>query len=252
MLSNEQHMKKNAFQILSLLALLTFASCDDGPIEKETYATVGGKIVKVEGDIKGLKTWSERYDISVAGFTEDANTETMPYATISKVMSVDVNGHASIVLSSIGNSVKNIEICALNRLRQRIVTFSKIDISNESESDTIRYNFGTIDASMYAGIQKEIFNASCIACHGANGTSADGLNLTEGNSYNMLVNHPSTQLPKYNRITPGNANQSVIWQVIYGNASENWPMNHGDMLNKDRSAGLLQMLEDWINDCANF
>lgn len=244
-------MKKNIFQILPLLGFFAFASCDDGTIEKEIPTTVGGKIIKVEGNIQGLKTWSERYDISVAGFTEDANTENMPYATISKVMSVDSNGHYCIVLSNISNSVKNIEICALNRLRQRIITFSKIDISNEPESDTIRYDFGTIDASMYAGIQKEIFNASCTACHGANGTSADGLNLTEGNSYNMLVNHPSTQLPEYNRITPGNADKSVIWQVIYGNASENWPMNHGDMLNKDRSAGLLQMLEDWINDGAN-
>lgn len=244
-------MKKHIFQILPLLGFFAFASCDDGTIEKEIPPTVGGKIIKVEGNIQGLKTWSERYDISVAGFTEDANTENMPYATISKVMSVDSNGHYCIVLSNIGNSVKNIEVCALNRLRQRIVTFSKIDISNEPESDTIRYNFGTIDASMYAGIQKEIFNASCTACHGANGTSADGLNLTEGNSYNMLVNHPSTQLPEYNRITPWNADKSVIWQVIYGNASENWPMNHGDMINKDRSAGLLQMLEDWINDGAN-
>lgn len=243
-------MKKIIYCILSLSALFTFAACDDGPIENVTNATTGGKVVKVEGTITGLRTWPSRYDISVAGFTADDANTTMPYATISKVVTTDENGHVSIVLSNIGSSVSDIEVCAMNTLRQKIVTFTSMDISNEPDNDTIRFDIGTIDASMLAGIQTGIFNASCAACHGANGRAAAGLNLTEGNAYESLVNHASTQLPDMFRVKPGDADSSVIWQVIDGNASENWPMNHADMLNKERAAGLLQMLEDWINNGA--
>lgn len=243
-------MNKIIFSILSLSVFLLLSSCDDGPIEKANNATTGGKVVKVEGTITGLDTWSDRYDVAVAGFTEDAANESMPYATISKVVTVDANGHASIVLSNIGSSVKNVEICALNRLRQRIVTFTSTDISNASSNDTIRFDIGTVDASMLAGIQTGIFSATCAACHGANGTSAANLNLTEGNAYASLVNHKSTMRPEMLRVKPGDADSSLIWQVIYGDASESWPMNHGDMLNKDRAAGLLQMLEDWIDNGA--
>lgn len=239
-------MNKPTFYILTLAALFCVASCDDGPIEKVTNATTGGKVVKVEGTVTGLSTWPDRYNVAVAGFTENANNESRPYADISKVMTVDSNGHASIVLSGIGSSVTEIDICALNRLRQRIVTFSSMNIANEAEGDTIRYNFGTIDASMLAGIQTGVFDASCTACHGANGTSAAGLNLTEGNSYANLVNQHSTQLPEQYRVVPNDTANSVLWQVIYGDASASWPMNHADMLNKDRAAGLLQMLADWI------
>lgn len=243
-------MNKSILSLLSLSLLFLLASCDDGPIHNETSATTGGKVVKVEGTVTGLTTWSERYDVSVAGFTSDAANETMPYANISKVMTVDENGHASIVLSNIGSSVTDIEICALNRLRQRIVTFTSMDISNEPAGDTIRFDIGTIDASMLAGIQTGIFNASCTACHGANGRAAANLNLTAGNSYASLVNHASTQLPDLMRVKPGSADSSVVWQVIYGDASASWPMNHADMLNKDRASGLLLMLQDWINNGA--
>lgn len=239
-------MNKFIFITLSLFALTVLASCDDGSIEKKDQTTTGGKVVKAEGTVTGLDTWPLHYNVAVAGFTESNATESMPYADISKIMTVDENGHASIVLSNIASGVTDIEVCTLNSLRQRIVTFSSLDISNEPEGDTIRYDFGTIDASMLAGIQTGIFNASCTACHGANGTSAAGLNLTDGHSYADLVNQHSTQLPEQYRVLPNDTANSVLWQVIYGNASASWPMNHADMLNKDRASGLLQMLADWI------
>lgn len=244
-------MKNLLFSILSLTTILALSSCDDGSIEKETSTTTGGKVVKIEGFITGLGSWSSRYDVAVAGFTEDADNEVLPYATISKVITVDADGHASIVLSSIGSSVKTIDVCVLNRLRQRIVTFSSKDISNESSGDTIRFDFGTLDASMLAGIQKGIFDATCIACHGANGHAAAGLNLTESNSYEMLVGKSSRKIPRYKLVEPGSSDSSVVWQVIYDDVSSSgWGQNHSDMLNKERASGLLQLLKDWINDGA--
>lgn len=241
---------KIMLRIFSLATIFSLASCDDGPIEKVTNATTGGKVVKIEGTITGLGTWSDRYDVAVAGFTEEAGNETMPYATISKVMTVDDNNHASIVLSNIGSSVTSVEVCALNRLRQRIVTFASKDISSEPEGDTIRYDFGTLDASMLAGVQTGIFNTTCTACHGDNGHAAASLNLTEGNSYAALVNQPSAKQPELSRVKPGNADSSLVWRVIYDDISAGWHQNHSDMLNKERAAGLIQLLQDWINDGA--
>lgn len=244
-------MKKIAICLLSLAALLSFAACDDGTIEKkEDSGTVGGKVVKVEGTVTGLHTWASRYDIVVAGFNEEAGNEVAPYASISKVVTADENGHVSIVLSSITNDVKTVEISAVNRLRQRIVSFATLDISNESAADTIRFDIGTLDVSMLAGVQTGIFNATCTACHGANGRAAANLNLTEGNSYASLVNHASTKLPEQMRVLPGDADNSVLWQVVDGNVSESWRQNHSDMLNKERAVNLLQLLEDWINNGA--
>lgn len=237
-------MKKISFCLLTLSFL--FAACDDGTIENKTYSATEGKIVKVEGHLTGLDTWPLSYNVSVAGFDADAANETMPYATVSKAMASDANGNFSVVLSSLGNEVTTVDVCVMNSIRQRIVSFVSTDISNETSEDTIRIDVGTIDASMLAGIQTGIFGASCTACHGANGTSAAGLNLTEGNSYANLVNQHSTQLPEQYRVVPNDTANSVLWQVIYGDASAGWPMNHADMLNKDRASGLLQMLADWI------
>lgn len=242
-------MKKVVYSLLALL-VLTLSACDDGPIEKTTVVSTGGKVVKAEGTLSGFSTWSNRYDVALAGFTTEADNESLPYASISKVVSADSTGRVSVVLSNIASDVTTVDLCVMNRLRQRVVAFTSIDVSNAAEGDTVRMDLGTIDASMLAAIQKGIFDASCTACHGANGNGAANLNLTSGKSYASLVGHASTKLPGQVRVVPGSSESSVLWQVLYGDASSTWGMKHGDMLNKERAAGLLQLLQDWIDDGA--
>lgn len=243
-------MKKLLF-MLPVAALLLLGSCDDGTIEEKQVSTTVGKIVKVEGHVTGLHTWPLRYNVSVAGFTADADNEVAPYATISKVLTADSLGNVSIVMSAISGNVQNVELCVLNSLRQRVMTFASQDISSENEGDTIRIDFGTVDVSMLGAIQAGIFNASCTGCHGGNGFSAAGLSLTEGNSYASLVNQASTKVPGKNRVTPGDAANSVLYEVINDSTfTTTWRENHSDILNKERAINLIGLVRDWIDNGA--
>ncbi len=243
-------MKKSLF-LIPLTALLLLASCDDGTIEEKEAAYSTGKIVKVEGQVTGLNTWPAHYNVAIAGFTEQANNEPSPYATISKVLTTDAQGNVSIVLSAITGNVKDVELCVLNSLRQRVMTFASEDISSATDDDTIRINFGTVDVSALAAIQVGLFNVSCIGCHGSNGFSGGGLNLTEGHAYASLVNLPSTKVPEKNRVTPGDAANSVLYEVINDSTfTETWRENHKDILNKDRTAELIYLVKEWINSGA--
>lgn len=243
-------MKRKTLFLLPLVALLFVASCDDGTIEKKEAATKEGRVVKFEGTVSGLVSWPLSYDVSVAGFDAEAAEQSSPYAAISKVVMADSSGHVSIVLSGVGSDVERVELCVLNSLRQRVATFASLNLDTQSSTDTIRFDFGSVNVSMFAAVQSSIFNASCAACHGANGRSAAGLNLTDGHSYAALVGQASTKLPSVLRVAPGRADSSLLYQVIDGDVSQNWLQNHSDMLNKERAAKLIKMLQDWIDNGA--
>lgn len=67
-------------------------------------------------------------------------------------------------------------------------------------------------------IQATIFTPVCTACHvGAN--APVGLRLDEGNSYALLVNVASAEVPGLLRVNPGNPDASYLVQKIQGNAA---------------------------------
>jgi hypothetical protein len=67
-------------------------------------------------------------------------------------------------------------------------------------------------------IQATIFTPICTACHvGANAPL--GLRLDAANSYALLVNVPSGQVPSVMRVDPGNPNSSYLVQKIEGTAA---------------------------------
>ena len=73
------------------MALL--ASCDSGNIEETDPDSEQGRVVKIEGNIAGLKSWPLDYDVAVAGFSSKSNSSAAPYAEISKVVTTDANGN---------------------------------------------------------------------------------------------------------------------------------------------------------------
>jgi hypothetical protein len=67
-------------------------------------------------------------------------------------------------------------------------------------------------------IQNTIFTPVCTVCHV--GTSApQGLRLDAGNSYALLVNVASAEVPSLLRVNPGNPDASYLVQKIQGNAA---------------------------------
>lgn len=224
------------------------SACDEGRIpEKEIVMTEEGRVAKLSCSIKGLSTWASGYNVVIAGFKESSS-----YAVTSvniSSSSVQEGENVDLVLSGISDEVSTIEVCVINRLRERVASFSSTEALDTS--DTIRIDAGALDVSMYNAIQQTVFTPSCAACHGsAAGTPSGHLYLTEGNSYADLYDVYSTKVDNRKRVNPGNAEESVLYQVLTTDLSAGWHYDHLPLLDDDDSDNLLTLIRDWIDSGA--
>jgi hypothetical protein len=73
-------------------------------------------------------------------------------------------------------------------------------------------------ASLFQQVQDNVLTPNCTGCHvGAN--APQGLRLDAGNSFALLVNVPSMQVPTVNRVIPGDPQNSYLVQKIEGRAA---------------------------------
>jgi len=239
-------MKKHIFATLFGLSALTMASCDDGRIYPETATTAEGKAVVMEGVINGLDSWTSNYRVSIAGF-EDANDE---YASVSKVITAsDIkDGRAVVELSGLKSGITLVRLCILDRLRRHIVTFSEVDVSNATE--TVKMDVGTVNISMFNAIQQNYFNTTCANCHGASNRAAAGLYLTEGKSYDALVDADSKKVEGKKLVEPNNASNSVLHMVLNQQSVEGISMDHRDLVSEKNELTILPLIDSWINNGA--
>lgn len=230
-----------------VLFLLLLTSCDEGRIyEKEIVVPVEGLTLKLTGELEGIGDWPSKYSIVVAGFSADSE-----YASISKVVSAsgDDGTKVETVLSGIKDNVDEVELCVINRLRRKVVTFQTIEKADFSTvNDTIYMEVGKLDVGMFTSIQNNIFTPSCASCHGSTGSAAKNLFLTEGRSYEALVNQPAHSDSEVLLVEPGNASGSFLHLVL--NEEGHVAHSHLDILDAKRSTVLLTLLDDWINNGA--
>jgi hypothetical protein len=100
----------------------------------------------------------------------------------------------------------------------------------------------TSAASDFQEIQDTIFTPICTNCHlGAN--APQGLHLDAANSYALLVNVASKEVPGLMRVNPGNPDASYIVQKIEGTAAQGARMPFGGpYLTQDR----IDLVRRWI------
>ena len=98
---------------------------------------------------------------------------------------------------------------------------------------------GTSD---FEQIQATVFTPICTQCHiGAN--APQGLRLDAANSYAMLVNVASNEVPTLLRVNPGNPDESYIVHKIQGNAAVGGRMPLGQAaLPQDK----IDLIRSWI------
>lgn len=223
-----------------LLMNLLFFACDDGRIYEEVVVTPEeGRVVKLTGRLTGAENWTSGYTVVVAGFDDEKE-----YAIITK--SVPTTECKEVVLAGISDEVKRIELCVINRLRKRILTYETFDCP--VTADTIRLDAGVKDLGMYATLQNQLFNTTCANCHGASTQAAAGLFLTEGKSYEALVNQPSLKVADKLLVKPGDADESVLYQTLATRISAAWNYDHTKEVLSDE---WIDVLEDWIDGGAN-
>ncbi|MDD3039785.1 hypothetical protein [Bacteroides sp.] len=224
---------------------IVISSCDDGRIyEKTVHIPREGRTLKLTGKINGIDKWTNDYNIVVAGFDDKSE-----YAIISKIVSTSVgeDDNTQVIMAGISDDVTKVELCAIDRLRRRVVTFCSIN-SSTAEADTIRMDAGTIDVSMYHAIQTHIFTTSCIGCHGESTEAAAQLHLTEGVSYSALVNQPSTINGNILRVKTNNTQESLLHLILNSNDYTHHP--HTDILPAKTKTELLELIDSWIDDGA--
>ena len=239
-------MKRQIFATLLAVTAMGLTACDDGRIYPETAASSEGKTVRLEGVLEGLENWTSSYRVSIAGF-ENADDD---YASVSKVISASdvTDGKVSIELSGIKENVTLVRLCVLDRLRKHIVTFSEEDISKAT--DVVKMDVGVIDISMFNAIQQAFFNTTCANCHGASNRAAAGLYLTEGVSYEALVDVDSKKVEGKKLVETNNANNSVLHMVLTQPSVEGVSMAHRDLVSEKNDQTILPLIDSWINNGA--
>lgn len=220
---------------LGALPFLQF-SCDDGRIfDENVHVEREGGTVKLRGRISGIDSWPGGYSIVLAGFEGDN-----AYAQTAVGIAPEADGTVEMVLSGIPSGVSDIEICAINKLRKRIASFYRIDYSEQA--DTVYLEAGDIDAGMYRTIQTDIFDRSCVTCHGGSTEAAAGLYLTDDKSYSSLVGVVADRSDEdLFLVEPGNSAESFLRIVLHEDIVR---YNHTNIIT---SGNELDLIDDWID-----
>lgn len=229
------------YHIILILAILVgIQSCDEGRIYNDdaVQAEEGGT-ARFSGEVTGADTWSTGYTLALAGF-EDGND----YALISKnIETAASEGVYDVTLSGIPSDVSTIELCALDRLRRRVATFISADYS--PREGTLQLNAERIDMSMSAAIQNEIFNTTCVQCHGGTGHAAAGLDLLAGNSFGNLISVPSRKISGMDRVSPGQSAESELFLILDTDISADWNYDHSvEVVRQEK----LDLIRNWIDN----
>lgn len=99
----------------------------------------------------------------------------------------------------------------------------------------------------FSSIQTNLFSTVCVACHSGS-NPPQGLNLEADQSYGLLVDVPSSEVPTLNRVEPGDPDNSYIIHKLEGTAAVGlrMPANGPPYL----TAGQIAVIRQWISDGA--
>lgn len=238
-------MKKRSIFALGLVAFVASA-CDSGDIrESEIQFDHSGLTAQLTGHIAGLSQWPEEYDVVLAAFDGESN-----YSIVQKHIEA---GATQVVLSNISPEATSLEFCVVDRLRERVATFRKMDITDEmrsQECDTLRFDVGRFDAGMFSTIKQVVFvdQGECTRCHREPSRAAGKLSLLPELAYEQLVGRPSSVEPSQQRVVAGRADESWLMRVLTpGNEKLTHYADHPNILNNEQDQKYLKLLRGWID-----
>ncbi len=236
-------------QIISsalLLAACCLTGCDDGRIYADSNSlTQEGLTAEIRCTLSGVDYWrsSQSYFLSAATF-DDASDQ---YASVSLNISPEAARGERLVLSGVPASASSIEICVLDRLRKKVVTFGSFDLAGAPvEADTVRFDAGAIDVAPLAALQTVLFTPACSACHGGSANAAAGLSLltadeTRANTVGVEARRvlPGAEL----RVSPGEPEASLLYLALTTDISTRWVYDHSVELVNPSLSDILRL---WI------
>lgn len=235
-------MRKGIFKIF-IFFVLAFLSirCDSGDIQESTEIEVDGTTCKGIVTFNNTNTWPIDYQIVIAAFGKD------DYPLMSKGISKPSVGDSIVLtMEGIPEKTEEIAIALLNKSRKRVTSFHSHLISkDERRNNIIQLGSIHVDLLNYDRIQHQIFS-NCTNCHGASEKAACGLFLTEGKSYDAIVNVPSTKDDQYKIVSPGLSDESFILHVLRGE-TEKVHYDHTNVSFNSETEDI-NLLKTWINN----
>lgn len=235
-------MYKTILCLIFALAFGLLATCDDGPVDETVAYGQEGRTVNFTATLTGLETWKGTLYVALAAFSDESD-----YALTSRRITGS-DGIISLTLSGITEEATRVELCVLNNLRQRVATFATLEGGAlQANTDAIPFDAGVLRVSMLEAVQASVFNTTCIGCHGAGNGAAAGLYLTAGKSLEALVNKPSKKVESGTLVKAGDAQGSVLHQVLTTSLSKGWHYDHTGEVIEARRRDLIQT---WINSGA--
>lgn len=96
-----------------------------------------------------------------------------------------------------------------------VITSCSENISTECDCDPVTPLPGVKTLTNFSEIQKQVLTPSCATsgCHSGSSSQAN-LDLSEGSSYNALVNTTSLLNPNFKRVKPGDSNNSFLIKML--------------------------------------
>ena len=234
-------MRKKSLIFATVFGAIGIVACDEGDIyETDGKVQTTGKTVLLTATVTGMDSWSSKYSVVLAGFNAEGVN------IVQKPLPEGTEKAVRTTLELTSDDVARIELCVTNRLRERVVTFAGMDVT-DVQDDTIRLDAGNVNLGMYQCIQDLVFTSTCARCHGLGNKPAGDLTLVEGQSYAQLVNHVSRVPANGIRVVPGNISASLLHKVIHGDAGEGVRFDHSNMI---KEATTIALIDNWITDGA--
>ncbi|MBP5195972.1 MAG: hypothetical protein J6035_00995 [Bacteroidaceae bacterium] len=238
---------RNLLYIASLLVFV--CSCDSGDVEEIYRIQTSGRTASLTASVSQWESLPAGYNLSLAAYPVSGQ-----YASSQRVLSAsDVkDGKLRVVLSGIADTTNTVELSVTNVLRKRVLTLLSVDVSAYEPKDTIRIECPLTRFSHYASIQKGVFDAACIRCHGSGAQAARDLYLTEDRSEAMLVDVDSKSYPGTKRVAPGDPEESLLHQILAEGGENILHVNHVEILHRlGVDTDLLRtFIDQWIKSLA--
>lgn len=233
-------LKYKYYYILLTLSL-SIVACDSGDIYEETTFKNEGIKCNTSIIFKNISSWPIDYQVAIAAYKKE---EAIP--SISKAIGKPSIGDTShIELTGIPFDTDRISISILNKSRKSVTDLYSHSIQpKEIESQISSLGLLSIDLLDFTRVQNQFF-ANCINCHGGSSYAAADLNLTEGYSYNALINVNSKIVNEKKLVTPGIESESFILDVL-AHSSDNISYNHTNVSFNSQEEDV-KLLKLWIN-----
>lgn len=126
----------------------------------------------------------------------------------------------------------------------RVATFSNNPAVTNADFVVVN---PVVTAVNYVAQIQPIFDGRCIGCHNAS-LAPQSLILDADNSYSLLVNVASKEVPSLKRVKPGDPDNSYLVQKIEGTAAvgERMPLNRDPLTDAQ-----IALIRRWISEGAN-